>query len=100
VNETERKDISVAVVRAVRDVFAHIHRELTRPSVLYRPSLTLDCHQWRALYGPNLRDGIAGFGSTPEEAMREFDQAWSTTKRLPKAFDDRDRNLRLVPNDD
>jgi hypothetical protein len=97
VDEIGRKEISAAVVRAVRDIFGHIHRELTRPSVLYRPSLTLDGNQWRALYGPNPDDGIAGFGSTPEEAMREFDRAWIDTKSPPEVREDEDSNLRLVP---
>lgn len=44
-----------------------------RPSVLYRPKLSIDGNQWCALYGDNLQDGIAGFGDTPADAMRRFD---------------------------
>ena len=54
--DTGRNDIGSAVVRAVRDIFAQIHGELTRPSVLYRPSLTHDGHQWRAVYGDEAKD--------------------------------------------
>ena len=49
----------------------------TRPSVMYRPSLSPDGDQWCALYGENLQEGVAGFGRTPAEAMADFDQAWT-----------------------
>lgn len=48
-----------------------------RPSVLYRPSLSIDGNQWCALYGDNLQDGVAGFGNSPEDAMWDFDRNWS-----------------------
>ena len=50
--------------------------ERMRPSTLYRPTLSKDGNQWCALYGENLRDGIAGFGNSPDGAMRDFDVAW------------------------
>jgi len=50
-----------------------------RPSVLYRPGLTLDGDQWCALYGENLQDGVAGFGDSPELAMQAFDAAWNAS---------------------
>ena len=46
------------------------------PSLLYRPTLIIDGNQWCALYGDNLQDGVAGFGDTPDKAMRAFDLAW------------------------
>jgi len=48
-----------------------------RPSVLFRPKLSLDGNQWCALYGDNLQDGVAGFGDSPAHAMYEFDKAWN-----------------------
>lgn len=51
--------------------------EHARPSVLFRPALVKDGNQWCALYGANLQEGVAGFGDTPDAAMREFDKAWS-----------------------
>lgn len=54
-----------------------------RPSVLFRPSLSIDGNQWCALYGTNLQDGVAGFGDTPEAAMKDFDAQWR--KALPPA---------------
>lgn len=99
-NDTSRNEIGSSIVRAVRDIFAHIHRELTRPSVLYRPNLTHDGKQWRVLYGENLHDGITGFGDTPEEAMRAFDQAWANTKTPLDQADHEHRNMGLVSTED
>lgn len=50
--------------------------EQCRPSVLFRPSLSLDGDQWCALYGQDLQDGVAGFGDSPANAMNDFDRAW------------------------
>lgn len=47
-----------------------------RPSVLYRPALSIDGNKWCALYGDNLQDGVAGFGDSPDAAMRDFDEQW------------------------
>ncbi len=54
--------------------------EAARPSVLYRPALSIDGNQWCALYGSNLQDGVAGFGDTPAAAMQAFDSAWLNDK--------------------
>lgn len=48
-----------------------------RPSVLYRPALSIDGNQWCALYGDNLQDGVAGFGASPAAAMYAFDINWN-----------------------
>lgn len=50
--------------------------ERMRPSTLYRPKLSKDGNQWCALYGENLQEGVAGFGNSPDGAMRDFDVAW------------------------
>lgn len=47
-----------------------------RPSTKFRPGLSIDGNKWRALYGSNLQDGVAGFGDSPAEAMSAFDAAW------------------------
>lgn len=47
-----------------------------RPSVQYRPAISLDGDQWCALYGDNLQDGVAGFGDSPAAAMAAFDIEW------------------------
>lgn len=50
--------------------------EQLRPSVIYRPKLSIDGNQWCVLYGTNLHDGVAGFGASPEKAMIAFDKEW------------------------
>jgi len=53
-----------------------ISREWTRPSVLFRPVITPDGDQFCCLLGSNLQEGITGFGYTPDQASRAFDEAW------------------------
>jgi hypothetical protein len=50
--------------------------EKCRPSFIYKPKLTIDGNKWCALYGDNLQDGVAGFGSSPAEAYKAFDAEW------------------------
>jgi hypothetical protein len=52
-------------------------REKLRPSLLLRPTLSVDGDKWCALYGANLMEGVAGFGDSPAEAYVEFDRAWT-----------------------
>lgn len=61
-------------MRSVQDVAS----EYMRPSVMMRPSLSIDGNMWCALYGDNLQDGVAGFGESPVKAMWDFDTAWAT----------------------
>ena len=49
-----------------------------RPSAVYRPALSIDGNQWCALYGEDLQNGVAGFGSSPAEAMEDFNKNWYT----------------------
>jgi hypothetical protein len=55
---------------------AAIQEESTRPSVLFRPKLSIDGNQWCALLGEDLQSGCAGFGDTPSAAMLDFDKNW------------------------
>jgi hypothetical protein len=50
--------------------------DLGRPSMMLRPKVFMDVDQWCALYGDNLQDGVAGFGSSPERAYYDFDRNW------------------------
>lgn len=68
-------DISHVVV-IIQQEFSIAAAEMRRPSAVYRPSIGFDGTKWRALYGDDLMHGVAGFGDTPDEAMRDFDQAW------------------------
>lgn len=81
-------DIGVAVENVIRsENFGHYAMmageairaaasEYERPSVLFRPTLSIDGDQWCALFGENLQIGVCGFGDSPEAAMRAFDGAW------------------------
>lgn len=53
------------------------------PHVLMRPAVYPDGDQWCALYGENLQEGVAGFGDTPELAVRAFDEAWRGQRLTP-----------------
>ena len=48
--------------------------EERRPFLQLRPRLFIDGDQWCALYGENLQDGVAGFGTSPEYAAWDFDK--------------------------
>lgn len=54
--------------------------EAMRPSVLFRPEVSLDGNAHCVLYGEDLMAGCAGFGSTMAEAMADFDKNWATQK--------------------
>ena len=81
-------DVSQAIESAIREAnLSHYVQmagqaaieaasEYTKPSVVFKPRIMIDGNQWCALYGDNLQDGVAGFGKSPAEAMREFDRAW------------------------
>ena len=62
---------------AQQEIYCVSH-SIQRPSVLYRPILSVDGDHWCALYGKDLHDGVAGFGKSPAEAMDDFDKAWNT----------------------
>ena len=53
-------------------------------SMILHPRVFRDGDQWSALYGDNLQEGIAGFGSTPAAAIADFDQEFKErdAKRL------------------
>jgi hypothetical protein len=46
------------------------------PHVRYKPKLIRDGDKWCALLGDNVQEGVAGFGTSPREAMYDFDKEW------------------------
>jgi hypothetical protein len=88
-------DIGSAVEAAFRDAnlshyaeqamhhIAYAFADYQRPSVLYRPRLSLDGNMWIALYGDNLAEGCVGCGESPELAMAAFDKEWATKYKKP-----------------
>ncbi len=79
----QQLDISHFMARLQEQMYC-VADHMQRPSVLFRPAMSIDGNMWCALYGDNLQDGVAGFGDTPDEAMRAFDQAW-WKERTPAA---------------
>lgn len=72
-----REAFDISYARALlQEQIGMVGNEMVRPSVLYRPSVAPDGNKWCALYGADLVEGIAGFGDTPDDAMRDFDQNW------------------------
>src|SRR5256885_15818882 len=53
------------------------------PAAVRRPNLFRRSGTWVALLGPNVRDGIAGFGLTVESALRAFDAQYLAALRPP-----------------
>lgn len=53
-----------------------ISAEYTRPSVMYKPELSIDGDMWCASYG-NMPEGVQGFGKSPALALQDFDKNWS-----------------------
>lgn len=84
IRDAAHLDASYAIEGVRRD-FDAVTGEMQRPSVLYRPALSIDGNQWCALYGNNIQAGVAGFGNTPAEAMADFDKNWNE-QRTPAAM--------------
>ncbi len=68
------------VAQHMMQAISIIQDEKTRPSVLFRPKVFVDGDEWCALYGDNIQEGVAAFGTTPDEATRRFDAEWFTKK--------------------
>lgn len=54
----------------VQAIFS-VKNELSRPSIVFRPTLTKERGGWAAALG-----GVIGVGDTPDQAMRAFDASW------------------------
>ena len=72
-------DISWQKEHAQQEIYAVSH-EWQRPSVLFRPTISLDGNMYCALYGEDLMAGCAGFGETMAAAMANFDNNWVSQK--------------------
>jgi hypothetical protein len=53
------------------------------PSAVRRPRLWFRSGTWIALLGPNMQEGIAGFGSSIEAALSAFDRQYLNALRPP-----------------
>lgn len=64
------------IMQLLHQDFSIAAGEMGRPAVVFKPTLSIDGNMWCALLGENLATGLAGFGSTPAEAMQNFDIAF------------------------
>lgn len=53
------------------------------PSAVRRPTLSIRGGRWIALLGRSVEDGIFGFGSSVEAALRSFDEQYLAALRPP-----------------
>lgn len=72
-------------------------QEMARPSVLFKPALSIDGDMWCALLGDDLVSGLAAYGKTPYEAMQNFDQAFYK-ERTPAAIRLEEQRESLIAN--
>src|SRR5208283_992183 len=70
-----------ALVALVRE------QDISKPSMTIRPRLFLDGDRWCALFGENIQDGVAGFGSSPARAYADFDRNWMWSKAEKESYD-------------
>jgi hypothetical protein len=59
------------------------------PSAVRRPQLSYRSGAWVAILGNNVREGIVGFGTTVEGALRAFDAQYLAALRPPNDAIDR-----------
>lgn len=75
------------------DLIASVHSEMTRPSVLYRPQLSMRGGNWEANYGD-----FRAHGKSPKAAMADFDLRFNEereqqSKQIPR-FDPSKKRFR------
>lgn len=81
IRDVLRDSFDISHLRAiVQQDFCAVANEMQRPSVLFKPELSVDGNMFCALYGTDLQSGLAGFGETAELAMRNFDKNWFAQK--------------------
>ena len=73
------------IAATLDSVFYRMEAHMQQAHITMRPKVFPDGNKWCALYGDNIMEGVAGFGSTPEEAMLDFTASWEKQK-LPTKF--------------
>jgi len=74
--ESSQRQFNETLEHESRFRAAQIQEEMAIVSMLH-PKITKDGNQWCVLYGDNLQEGIAGFGNTPGDAIRDFNCAFN-----------------------
>ena len=90
VAEACRQAFDISWMKAsLQQDFSIAASEMARPSVVFKPKLSIDGDMWCALLGENLVEGLAAFGETPAAAMTAFDQAFYKEKTPAAAKQER-----------
>jgi hypothetical protein len=71
-NQLPYQDHAAAQIRLS---MAEEAQEVNLVSML-KPAITIDGNQWCVLYGKDLQSGVAGFGDSPAQAARDFNEQW------------------------
>lgn len=69
--ESSQRQFNESMEHESRLRAAQVAEELAVFATL-RPSIQKDGNMWCVLLGPNLQEGVAGFGKSPLEAIRAF----------------------------
>jgi hypothetical protein len=72
---TEERIDHMVLLHSERMRTANEQAEYNKFAML-KPKLQRDGDQWCVLFGRNLQEGIAGFGSTPHEAIMDWNSQW------------------------
>lgn len=70
----------------VQASFQEVAAEMSRPSVVFKPTILQDGDAWLAILG-DLPTGVVGCGKTPSAAMYDFDMAWHREAKAPPRHD-------------
>ena len=75
-NDIESGYVASVMANAIGQIQSDILYTIARPSIQFRPKISLDGNKWCALYGEDLQCGVSGFGDSPDLAMLDFDKSW------------------------
>lgn len=81
VAEACRNAFDISHARAIlQEQFCATALEMARPSVVFKPTIQADGDIWTVLLGPDPQIGVFATGTTPAEAMANFDQEFWKAK--------------------
>lgn len=83
IREVAREAFDLGVARMVlQEQIGAIGYEMSRPSVIFRPTITQDGDHFLVILG-DLPSGVVGTGKSPDEATKDFDAAWYRVAKAP-----------------
>jgi hypothetical protein len=85
-------------INATLDFLSRIANSLERlssPAAIFKPKVFPDGKLWCAIYNESLREGITGFGETPELAIDAFNAAFAKMKTMDAMYETLDNQVRF-----